>query len=423
MNNQSCPVLTFELWSPTRRILFRYVAVFTVLSMLSIPFPYRYLPDPGQLIKPVSEALASWFAITVLNFSSSFESPLLSDTTGLYVHILVLIVLSSLISTLWGLLDRKRPHYIKAAYWLCTIAGYYLALQLFEYGFNKVFKWQFYLPEPNTLFTTVGETPRDLLYWSLMGASRPYTMFVGFVEVLGGCLLLFRRSRTTGALLGLGIMVNVVAVNFAFDISVKVYSLYLLFLCLVVLHPHLGNLLRIFWRDQRTLRATWEPVYRTGKPFQRYVVIKALVIVLMFFDVLVPYVRSGNYNDDTAPRPPLHGAWSVQQFVQDGDTLLPLITTSHRWRRVFIHRRGYFIVQNMDDAMLDYRMQLDTIKGLMYLNDPRNGASFTLRFETDNSGLSRLEGVVHTHHLVLTTQPIDLSTLPLLQNEFHWTID
>ncbi len=412
-----------ERWSFLHRAAFWFITVFILLFMLSFPLTSRFIPTPGEVLRPIFEPLVAWFAVTVLNFSPPFESPLLSDTTGLYVHLLVLAALSGLACIAWSLLDRKRLNYQKALYWLVVIASYYAAFQLFEYGFNKVFKWQFYLPEPNTLFTTVGETPRDLLYWSVMGASRPYTMFAGVMEVLAGLLLLFRRTRTVGALLALGVMVNVVAINFAFDISVKVYSSFLLLLSLTILAPDAKNLLQFFFGDRSQIKEKWGPLYSSKNRFSLYVSCKGIIVAFMLFDVLTPYVRANNFNDDNSPRPPLHGAWGVQTFIQNSDTIPPLTTLSHRWQRVFIHRKGYLIVQRMDDTMLDYELHLNTANKRMQLKDPRTGETTELSYGTNGPMLSYMKGLIGSDSISVVVEPIDLTNIPLFQNEFHWAID
>ena len=60
---------------------------------------------------------------------------------------------------------RARPTAATEArlwYGLHTGVAWFLALQLLQYGFDKVFKHQFYLPEPNTLYTPLGLLPPDL---------------------------------------------------------------------------------------------------------------------------------------------------------------------------------------------------------------------------------------------------------------------
>ncbi|MGE3799899.1 MAG: hypothetical protein AB7H80_02650 [Candidatus Kapaibacterium sp.] len=413
-------------WLIAQRIGFRFVALFALLFMLTLPFPHHFLPDTGELLRPLFEPLASWTGRNVFGYGEGFFSPLLSDTTGLYIHLFDLLVISILFTGIWSLVDRNRKEYRRALYWLVVIASYYLALQLLDYGFNKVFKWQFYLPEPNTLFTTVGETPRDLLYWSTMGASRPYTIFAGIMEVVAALLLLFRRTRTFGAIVACGVMVNVVAINFSFDISVKVHSTFLLFLSLLVLAPEVPRLFNLFFRpshlavgrDGSTLRKSSR---RSADSITT--IAKGMIIPLLLFDTLSPYVLSGNFNDDAAPRPPLHGAYEVVEFTKGGESIPPLTTAEHRWRRLFVHRRGYMIVQGMDDKMKDYALRVDTEGKRFLLSDPRSKENSTLDYvEIDLDNLI-VRGRVGSDSIKVRLRKIDLRSLPLLQNEFHWSID
>ena len=405
------------------RVGLRFVLLFVSLLMLTLPFSHRYIPDTGELLRPLFEPLAAWTAVRIFGYPLTFSSPLLSDTAGLYVHLFNLTVISAVAAVGWRLADRGRTDGRRLLSLLVTISAWYLAFHLLEYGFNKVFKWQFYLPEPNTLFTTVGETPRDLLYWSVMGASRPYTMFAGIVEVLAGLLLLFRRTRLAGALLAFGVMVNVVMINFSFDISVKIHSSFLLLLSLIVLSPDAGRLTHVLFGSERRDGERGGEGVEAGRRSIVRLTLKASLIFLIFFDVLSIYVLSGNFNDDLAPRPPLHGAYEVTEFIRGGDTIPPLTTLHDRWRRIFVHRRGYLIVQTMDDRMTDYRLRVDTAERLLMLENPRDGRAIRLYYREKGGAGLVVTGNFHGLSLSITTKKIDLDRLPLLRDEFHWRID
>ena len=119
---------------------------------------------------------------------------------------------------------------------------------LFVYGFNKVFKIQFYIPEPNTLYTPLGQLSKDILFWSSMGSSHSYNLFMGLVEILPALFLLFRRTRMLGAVISFTVLLNVLMINFGFDISVKILSSFLLFLSLVILAPYAKKLFSFFFQ-------------------------------------------------------------------------------------------------------------------------------------------------------------------------------
>jgi hypothetical protein len=141
----------------------------------------------------------------------------------------------------------------------------------------------------------------------------------------------------------------------------------------------------------------------------------------MLAAVLYTYVYSGNFNDDKAARPKFHGAYEVTTFIRDKDTIPPLTTDSHRWRRVFVHRRGYVIIQGMDDEMHDYTFEMDTIGKKWFLNEESSGISSEFGYkELPRGGLriTRSDGV-----LDIELKKIELSQLPVLSAEFNWTID
>jgi hypothetical protein len=414
-------MLSAEYWPPARKIVFRFVAVFVLLFINSFSFPHRYIPDIGKYTSSIFEAMVIWSAENIFSLQQPYTSALISDSTGMYLNTTILLFTSLIICLLWSFLEKKELDYNMLFYWFRAGISYYLAMQLFAYGFSKIFKWQFYLPEPNILFSYLGEVPRDLLFWSSMGSSRPYTMFAGFVEVSIGFLLLFRRTRLIGGLLATGIMINVLMINLCFDISVKLYSAFLLLLSLIIVAPETRRLWDFFIWNKTSQIDLWEPVYANRK-HMLYLSGKTLVIFFILTDTLAGYFIANNFNDDKAERPQMHGAWSVNSFVKNQDTLQPLMTDTLRWKRVFVHRRGYLITQGMDDRVEDYSLNYDTLNRELLIED-YNSDVFTIKYSYLNDSTLLLNGIVNGNVLNISLEKINLSQLPLLQNEFHWTSD
>ena len=422
-----------EEWSAPRKIAFRFLSLFVLLFIAALPFPRRFLPDTGSLLAPVFEPLARLVGRIILGPDARFTAALISDSTGLYLHTLNLAVIALILCVAWSVADRRRKNYARAAEWFVAAAGWYLALQLFVYGFDKVFKTQFYLPEPNTLFTTVGETPRDLLYWSVMGASRPYTMFTGAAEVLAAALLLFRTTRTLGALVAFGVLLNVAAINLSYDISVKLYSSFLLFLSVLILAPQRKRMAGFF--SGKAVQASPSPgsAPKTGREYLLRAGGKGAVVVLILFESLSRHVAAGNFNDDAAPRPPLHGAYQVTAFAGEAkrergeENGKEEEAHSASWKRIFVHRRGYLIIQTADDRMHDYELRPDTARKTMTLIDPADGRRSRLRYslhrEPDSTIVLEVRGALNGDSVAATARLLDLNALPLLRGEFHWTVD
>ena len=61
--------------------------------------------------------------------------------------------------------------------------------------------------------------------------------FAGLAEVLGGVLLLWRRTTMLGALIVFAVMSNVLAMNLSYDVSVKLLAGHLVLMSVILLAP------------------------------------------------------------------------------------------------------------------------------------------------------------------------------------------
>ncbi len=373
-----------------RALALRWSAATLLLFVTGLPFPRALLPDPGTRLSPLTAAAAGWAAWAVGGASAATPLPLRSDSPGLYAYGLFAVVAGGLIGLAW-MAARPLRDVAQARVVLTMTVRFVLAHFLLVYGASKLFKVQFYLPEPNTLYTNLGDLTPDLLYWSTMGISRPYSIFLGLAEVLPAFLLLHRRTARAGAWAAAAVMANVVAVNFCYDISVKLLSafLFLLAVGLVVL-----------------LRHPPEPLPRRG----RWVSIAVAGWILL--DAFWPYLRSGNFNDDAAPRLPLHGGYAVA-----ADSTVPAGTLS----RLFIHREGYLILQYGRDSTRDFVLWTDTAACLLYLSGYDGERLGTIHYSREGNEVLLLTGIVGSDTLVIRYTRMPLQSLPLLQPQFHWT--
>ena len=230
-------------WSKWERILFKFTFGWVIIFIFSFSFPHSFIPDIGKYTSPYFEHIVKWFAANILKIKRNYISQIISDSLGFYIHALLVVFYAGISTLVWTIIDKNKKAYPLLSYYFLVFIRYYLALQMMVYGYNKLFKYQFYLPEPNTLFTTLGATYKDLLYWSTMGVSRSYTMFGGIMEIIAAVLLLFRRTYIVGGLLFISIMINVAAINFCFDVSVKLYTLFLLLLGIIIVLPFLKKML------------------------------------------------------------------------------------------------------------------------------------------------------------------------------------
>lgn len=402
---------------------FYFTCFFCLGFILIFPVPFYLLPETGTWIEPWLLPFLKALAGFLFDMNDPFAHHMFSDSPGLYVFVFLLTVVS-IFTSLVLLFLKKTLVKSNLIYWFQTIVAYYLSLTLLKYGADKIFKHQFFIPEPNTLFTPLGQLTPDILFWSSMGSSYSYTVFSGIMELIPAVLLLFRKTRLLGALIAAAVLSNVVMINFGFDITVKIYSLFLLFCAIVLIVPHASSLYGFFVKsEQKTIYKTTVE-WNTRRKLLIYTIVKTCVIGLMIFESFAIYFQLNNLNDDTFQRPPLHGAYEVISFKENGVEVSPSLENQNRFRRIFFHRRSYFIVQTMDDRFMDYNLKIDTTNHALLLEKyweyPKSTCE--LHYQKNASNLL-IYGQFFNVTLELMTAKIDLNTLPLLREQWHWTIE
>jgi len=369
----------------------RWLLLFGAAFAATVPLQYRVLPSPGAALRPWLEASGRALAGRPI--------ALFSDSADLYGYAAGLLLATALVAAAWAAWARRTAA-TEAQLWygLHTGAAWFLALQLLEYGFDKVFKHQFYLPEPNTLYTPLGQLPPDLAYWSVMGASHSYSVFAGLLEVLPGLLLLWGRTRLVGGIVALAVLANVLALNIGFDISVKLWSAFLLLLAAVVGAPGLRT---AYYALVCERHYSARPVRPAGWQGRWVGALRGVGLGLLLVETAGPFVAESNFNDDHAPRPPLHGAYAIT--AQRPAAAVPL--------RLFLHRQGYLITQAADGQVQDYK--LTYAPGQLLLRDEA-GRSSRLRYIATPAGL-RLVGALGADSVRWLVRPLPWRQLPLLQ--------
>jgi hypothetical protein len=386
------------------------LSLFSILGFLFIPLTffgsdYQYRLTTFLFLRPVTFIQNHFFptAITNIDFSS--------DTIGLNILLGVLLITAFLAVLILDLF-KIRSAMIIAIFRL--LSAYYLAAVFLKYGFDKVFKRQFYLPEPNILYTDFGNLTKDTLFWSTMGTSHFYSVATGIIEVLSAILILVKRTRIAGFYLAIAVVINILLINIGFDISVKVFTAFLLMVLFFNIYPSLKSIYAFFIQHKQV---------QLPMPFQHTIRVNKWVHVLLSASlvgcILFPYLSSGNLNDDHAKRPPLHGAYSIAHFITGNDTLNPY---DFPYKRFFIHRNSYIIFQQKDDTMVDYFFEINSEKKQLEIQDyQKNKISLTYNYN-EKTGALQLFFENEAKWMIEGTS-LNWQVLPALQDKMHFTID
>jgi len=382
-----------------------FIAGFIFIPLTFYGLYYQYLLTKFLFLKPVSYIQNHFFGYAIKNIDFS------SDTIALNILLCLLLALAFILILL---LDFLKVRTFKIIPFFRSLSAYYIASILLKYGFDKIFKRQFSLPEPNILYTDFGGLTRDVLFWNAMGTSYSYSLVTGVVEILTAVLILIKRTRTLGFCLSIGILGNILLINFSFDISVKTFTAFLLCVVVFNVYPHIKNIYGFFVQHKQIkLVTTQQPGFRYNKWIRLFGGI-GLVCYALF-----PYISSGNFNDDNTERPLLHGAYNVERFIIGNDTLN---NSDFPYKRFFIHRNSYIIFQQRDDTMVDYYFEINPIKKQLELQDYKNNKITITYNYVEKTGNLQLR-IGNNERWVIESKSLNWKALPALQDRMHYTID
>jgi uncharacterized membrane protein YphA (DoxX/SURF4 family) len=267
------------------------------------------------------------------------------DMTWNYVLQFWFVVLSLAGATLWALLDRNRHDYARAYAWLRVVVRYALATAMLSYGLAKLTGNQFGPPDAPRLAETYGDSSPMGLAWTFMGFSTAYVWFTGLAELLGGVLLLSRRTATLGALVSCVVMANVVMINFCFDVPVKLYSSLLLLMGVFVAAPDTRRLLALLvWNQPTAPTDLSAPVLgRRGQIARK--IVKGAYILMMVAMAIMQRMMVSEF-EAMKKSSPLAGVYEVEAFARDGAAVA--LGEPSRWKKLVIGEYGYVAIQTAD---------------------------------------------------------------------------
>jgi hypothetical protein len=333
-------------FTPGRRAAFRFAFIYLVLYCF--PFPLGRLPGShrlGQQYEALWNAALPWIGKHVLRLSYEVRTQATGsgDTTAVYIQLLCFVVLAALGTVVWSVAGRgRRAHDRTLLAWLHVYIRYTLAATLLTYAFAKIFKSQFPFPGPERLLSPFGQMSPMGLLWRFMGYSTLYTVFTGLSEAVGGALLFFRRTTTLGALIVAGVMLNVMMLNFAYDVPVKMYSTHLFLMAVFLTLPDMRRLVAVFLLNRPAAAADLRPVALFARFRRSRLAIKAVMIVALAGGTAQGAWAAYTTWGAGAPRPALYGAYEVESFEKNGVAVPPLLTESTRWRYVSVNQRALF---------------------------------------------------------------------------------
>ena len=329
VNNEAQPQ---QRWHPFTRTAFRFAFVYFLLYNLPFPlsaFPIPYVDKIGDWYNAIWNWLVPRVAQAVLHreVATGFNGS--GDRAFDFLFVACLLLISLIITVVWTLLDRKRLSYPTLHRWLNVYVRFALGATMIGYGAFKVISSQFPPPTLDRLMQPYGDSSPMGLLWTFMGSSEPYTMFVGFAEMIAGILLFPRKTATLGALMSVGVLSNVVALNFSYDVPVKLYSSHLLAEAIFLLLPETRRIANFFVLNRPAECVSVQPLFRRPLLQRGAVVIASLFLIAVVGTSL--YQSYDQRRSFISRRSPLYGVWEVEEFKLGQSTPT---ADAQRWRRI-----------------------------------------------------------------------------------------
>jgi hypothetical protein len=135
---------------------------------------------------------------------------------------------------------------------------------LYSYDISKLLHLQFHL-QAQLAQQPVGALTGYQLTWFYFGYSRAYAVLLGITQVLGGTLLLFRKTALLGALTMLPVMANILLINMFILINdygpFLISGLICVFLLTILCHQR-SALISMLWTTQQSEPANSLPRHR-----------------------------------------------------------------------------------------------------------------------------------------------------------------
>ena len=422
---------TDEQWSFAHRLIFRFFFLYLVYWLA----PWGWLTDvPGMPFINDIYLRATGFLVTTANrLVFHLKDELVpyggsGDTSFGWAETYFALLLSVVGCVIWTLADRKRPNYVRLNYWLCLFTRYCVAMVALSYGIIKLFLLQMPYPSLSQLATPLGDYLPMRFAWMFVGYSNTYQFFSGFMEVLTGLLLLYRRTTTLGVMLGMVVFANIFIMNMSYDIPVKIYSFHLLLMCIFLLTNEWKRISCFFIYNRAAEPCSIYHFRWKTRPFRMARVILKAGFVFLF--IVLPVIRAYEaYKSELADHsifPLAKGIYAVEVFAVNGDTLPVPVYENERWQDLIFDKYGEGSMRTTDTSF-----------PIRY-----NRAHFNYKTDTAARVIELMSGMDSVPVIRFNYQPVDTASLELTairgkdsiqmlirrmprhfqlaENQFHW---
>jgi hypothetical protein len=281
------------------------------------------------------------------------------STTGFaaYADWAIVLLIAAAGAITWSIFDRDRKEFNQWYYWLRVLLRYRLAIAVIAFGIIKIFSIQLPPPTISDLHTNYGEFLPWKVYSLTTGvASAYYEPALGLIEILGGVLLLYRKTISIGAGLIAAFLINVLLANYAYEIGQQVYSAYLLIIALFLIWYDTPRLFSLLVLRKKARANRIKPIFSSDQLIKARLALKSVFVI---FILLLGVTTYAGHKNDRLPFPKssglaaAEGYYNVKEFRLNNQERPYSFTDSLRWQDVVFEKWGTISVRSPKEIKPD----------------------------------------------------------------------
>jgi len=223
--------------------------------------------------------------------------------------------------------------------WVYQALRFFVSSFIILYGFAKLNGSQFTILA-SELDKPMGQVSGFWLTWYYFGYSPVYGNFLGLVQILGGVLLMFRKTTLLGSCILFPVVTNIILIDifYRIDLGALLIAFLMDFALIGILTFHRHELLEVFWSKQNN-------VFPGQSSAKSRVLGKYAIRALMIATPAIFTYWVANYNNRLPT--PIDGAWAVvsisPQNAATSDALVDIFFERNRASLcVFKHKDGSY---------------------------------------------------------------------------------
>jgi hypothetical protein len=119
----------------------------------------------------------------------------------------------------WQYLERKqKSNSIKIYGFLYSLIRYCIAFTIASFGWKKFYGLQFIVPA-EIANLPMNQQSGEWLTWFYFGYSHTFGIIIALIQIIGGYLLLFRRTLLIGAIILFSLLLNLTLINIFYQMN------------------------------------------------------------------------------------------------------------------------------------------------------------------------------------------------------------